>query len=163
MVFDNIGLAHLIFSIIAIITGTIVLFNNKGTKFHKKMGSAYAVSMTGLLATAFMIYRLFGQFGVFHVFAVISSVTLIGGILPMVLKRPKSYITLHFNFMYWSVLGLYAAFLAETMVRLPKVIFESGTPNRTFYIMVIVAIFATMGIGNYIFYKKKKDWAKFEQ
>ncbi len=32
-----IGLVHTIFAVIAVTTGTIVLLNKKGTKFHKKV------------------------------------------------------------------------------------------------------------------------------
>jgi len=104
-----------------------------------------------------MIYRLFGRFGVFHIAAIISTVTLLGGMIPVIRRKPKnSWLNLHFSFMYWSVFGLYAAFVAEMAVRLPvRTVFSSAT---TFFIMVGVATFATMLVGQIIFFKKKKKW-----
>ena len=54
------GMIHLIASIIALITGSLVLILKKGTKIHKQIGYVYVVSMGILILTAFMIYRLFG-------------------------------------------------------------------------------------------------------
>lgn len=160
---DHVGLVHLICSVISLIAGTVVLISKKGTSFHKKMGYVYTVAMTGLLITAFWLYNLFGRFGIFHYAAVVSSVTLLGGIVPILLKKPKSYISLHYNFMYWSVFGLYGAFMAEALTRVPPMVIENGAPMALFYNLVGVAVFITMGIGYFIFFRKKKDWTKFEQ
>ena len=64
--------------------------------------------------------------------------------------------------MYWSVMGLYGAFAAETMVRLPDVVIESGIPNTTFYNMTGVAVGITMGLAAYFARKNKKKWMKFD-
>ncbi|MEL7531742.1 MAG: hypothetical protein AAFN10_10560, partial [Bacteroidota bacterium] len=95
LISGNIGLIHLGFSIIALITGSIVLIISKATALHKKVGYAYAVAMLGVNLTAFMIYRLFGSLGMFHWMAILSLLTLMSGLLPMILKKPKSYISLH--------------------------------------------------------------------
>ena len=107
------GLIHLISSIIALVTGLLVLTTTKGTTRHKKIGYIYVVSMVVLNLTAFMIYRLFGKFAIFHWFAVLSCLTLIAGMYPVLTKKSKNYLLTHFNFMYWSVVGLYCAFCAE--------------------------------------------------
>ena len=70
IVSGNIGLIHLIVSIIAMITGIFVLLTKKGTIKHKQIGYVYTVSMVLVNVTAFMIYRLFGGFGIFHFFAI---------------------------------------------------------------------------------------------
>ena len=159
IVSSDIGLIHLIASVLALITGTLVLFLTKGTQLHKKIGYTYVTSMTILLVTAFMIYRLFGTWGIFHWSALISSLTLICGIVPILTKRPaKNYILFHFSFMYWSVIGLYGAFAAETLVRMPKIVIESGIPNKVFYNMTGIAVGLTMGIGAYFFIKLKSKW-----
>ena len=159
LVSNEIGLIHLIVSICALVFGTWVLAARKGTPTHRRVGYAYSVCMILLLVTAFMIYRLFGRFGVFHIAAIISTVTLLGGMIPVIRRKPKnSWLNLHFSFMYWSVFGLYAAFVAEMAVRLPvRTVFSSAT---TFFIMVGVATFATMLVGQIIFFKKKKKWQK---
>ncbi len=157
------GLIHLLFSILALIFGTLVLIFLKGTNKHKRIGYFYCISMLGVNITAFMIYRLYNKFGIFHWLAVISLLTLIAGMLPMIIKKPKSYITLHFNFMYWSVIGLYAAFTAETLVRIPDVIMESGIPNSTFYKMTGLASGITMILGAFFSIKNRKKWMKFDK
>ena len=63
--------------------------------------------------------------------------------------------------MYWSVFGLYGAFMAEVLVRIPKVVAIEGVPTSSFYNMVGVAVFVTMGLGYFLFNKKKKSWEAF--
>jgi uncharacterized membrane protein len=118
---SNTGLIHLISGIVALIFGGAVLIAKKGTQIHRKVGYVYVFSMAILLISSFLIYRLFGRFGVFHVFSLISTFSLLLGMLPMFKKvrTPKDYET-HFKRMYWSVAGLYAAFAAESFVRIPK-------------------------------------------
>ena len=113
-----IGLIHTIVASLAVITGTIVLLNKKGTTFHKRVGYVYAVSMLLMNITAFGIYRLFGGFGVFHVLALVSLVALFGGMYPVLNRnKVKNWYIDHIRVMGWSVVGLYAAFAAEISVR----------------------------------------------
>lgn len=162
LITDDIGLIHFLGSVLALVFGSLVLFMHKGTQRHKTVGYCYVGSMGIVLITAFMMYNLYGTFGIFHWAAVVSSITIVGGMLPMIIKRPKSYISLHYNFMYWSVFGLYGAFMAEVLVRIPKVVVESGIPNHVFYNMVGIAVFITMGIGYLVMWKKKNSWSKFD-
>lgn len=147
-----IGGLHLLTAITAIIFGTAVIAMPKGTKLHKKMGYAYVASMIPMLITSFLLYNLFGGFGVFHVAAIVSSATLLGGMIPIYYKRPKhNWIAYHFSFMYWSVIGLYGAFFSEIFTRIPE------TP---FFAMVGIATGITFGIGGYVFKKRKDVWFK---
>jgi len=156
---DEIGLIHFIFSISSLISGSLVLWHTKGTKTHKRTGYVYAISMLIVLTTAFAMYNLFGNWGIFHWMALVSSLTLACGLLPILLKRPRhNYISLHFIFMYWSVIGLYGAFMAETFVRLPEIVIESGIPNAMFYNMTGIAVAVVMGVGTYFFIKLKPRW-----
>lgn len=157
LVTSNIGLIHTIASTIALILGTVSLSVAKGTFLHKRVGYSYSIAMITLLISAFMLYNLFGSWGIFHWAAVISSLTLIAGMIP-ILMRVKNYISLHLGFMYWSVIGLYGGFTAEVFVRLPKVILESGIPNSTFYIMTGVAVGLTMTAGAICFIKASPKW-----
>lgn len=163
IVFSTTGLVHLILSMLSLVFGTMVLIKRKGTAPHKTIGYAYSLSMLGVIGSAFMIYHLYGKFGIFHWMALLSLFTLLAGMVPMFLKKPKNYIGLHFNFMYWSVFGLYGAFVAETLVRLPRIIIEDGAPNAMFYNMLGVGVAITMGVGAYISAKKKKAWSAFER
>jgi uncharacterized membrane protein len=148
--FDSTGFMHLLSSIVAVFFGTLSLIFNKGSKLHKLIGYVYTISMIVLLVTAFMIYRLFDGFGIFHFTAIVSSLTLIAGLYPALFMRenPK-WLYWHSGFMYWSVIGLYGAFVAEMMVRIP---------NAPFYSMVGIAVGVVMIIGAYFYIKKSKDW-----
>jgi uncharacterized membrane protein len=97
---SNTGLIHFIASIIALLLGTLVLFSPKGTSNHKVTGRLYGLTMLVVLTTAFMTYRLFGTWGIFHWTAVISSLTLFCGLIPILTRRPSNnYVSLHFCFM----------------------------------------------------------------
>lgn len=163
LISSSIGGIHLFFAILALVLGTMVLFKTKGTVTHKRIGYFYVFAMVGVNVTALMIYRLFGSFGIFHYMAIISLLTIIAGMLPVLLKKPTSYISLHFNFMYWSVIGLYAAFMAETLVRFPDVVIESGVPNHVFYNMTGIASGITIALGFFFSFRKRKDWSKFDK
>jgi uncharacterized membrane protein len=161
LVVGTTGLIHLIFSIIALITGLLVLVKNKGTKQHKRIGYVYAVSMIGLNLTAFMLYNLYGKFGIFHGFAVISCLTLFVGLYPVFSKKSKNYLLTHFSFMYWSVVGLYCAFMAEIFSRLPKLILTpTGEPMTIFYKFVGIGITVVMIIGMIFYIKYKPKWTE---
>jgi len=85
--------------------------------------------------------------------------TLIGRLFPILTKKPSTnYLSLHFSLMYWSVIGLYGAFAAETLVRMPKIVIESGIPNNIFYNMTGIAVGLTRGLGAYFFIKLKPKW-----
>lgn len=146
------GLIHFIAGLIALVAGSAVLLMEKGTQTHKKIGYIYCLSMVILIITAFMIYRLFGGWGIFHWAAVISTLTLLAGMIPpLFLRHTKYWLSLHFNSMYWSVFGLYGAFVAESAVRIPD------TP---FFWMVGIAVFVVMTSGAVGFGIYSKKWKK---
>ena len=112
--FDTIGLAHFGFAILSMILGALIIFIRKGGSIHRILGYLYFFGMIGLNVTALMIYKLFGFFGPFHVFAVISLATTVAGFIPAYVKKPKNtWLEYHYEFMNWSVVGLYAAFWSE--------------------------------------------------
>lgn len=99
-----------------------------------------------------MIYRLFKGWGVFHYTTIASLLTIGLGMIPIWTKRPsKKWKYLHFSFMYWSVMGLYAAFAAEVLTRIPK------TP---FFEMVGIATGIIMLTGGIVFRINKSKWMK---
>lgn len=121
IIHDTTGLIHTVFASTSLVFGTLILWMQKGTTIHKRVGYAYVFSMGIMLITAFMIYRLFDGFGIFHFFAIVSTISLIGGMVPAIGRFPKNgWLDLHFSFMYWSVIGLYAAFISEIMTRIPN-------------------------------------------
>ncbi|NER14139.1 DUF2306 domain-containing protein [Leptobacterium flavescens] len=150
LTFSTTGFIHLISAVIALISGTIVFVLRKGGSTHKRLGYVYVISMIVMLVTSFMIYRLFNGFGLFHFFSVVSTLTLIGGMLPALRRKPeKKWLGMHFSFMYWSVIGLYAAFVAEVLTRVPS------TP---FFGMLGIAIAVVMIIASIAWRRKKKEW-----
>lgn len=149
---SEIGLIHFVASISALVFGTAVLLMTKGSKIHIRMGYFYVASMVVLLVTAFMLYNLFGKWGIFHYFAVISSLTLALGMIPIFLRNDiRNWAYLHFSFMYWSVIGLYGAFVSEMLTRIPEV---------PFYNMVGVATGVVMLVGGIVFGINKAKWMK---
>ena len=108
-----------------------------------------------LLSRAFIIFILqlpLETFGIFHVTAIVGFLTLAGGMIPMFMKNlERKYKAVHVWFMYYSVLGLYAAFASELSVRIPE---------KPFYTMVGIATGTIFFVGTLFILKKEKIWAK---
>lgn len=153
LVGDNIGLTHLIAGIFAVIFGGLILILNKGTKIHRQVGYLYVLSMIVLIISSFGIYRLFNGFGLFHFFSIVATTSLLLGIIPMLKKerKTKDYKT-HFTRMYFSVVGLYAAFAAESFVRIPKL--------GTFWSIVAWSFILVVATSIYVFIRKEKEWTE---
>ncbi len=152
LVGNTTGLVHLIASVFAILFGSIILIMKKGTKRHIQLGYVYTTSMVILLVSSFMLYRLFGRFGLFHVASIISSLTLFFGMIPAIRRKPKGYwLIQHLSFMYWSVIGLYAALASEALTRIPE------TP---FFGMVGLATGIIILVGGIFFIRKREKWRK---
>ncbi len=146
------GHLHFFFALLALLFGTWVLWLPKGSKQHRILGYFYVSSMTLMLITSFLTYRLYGQFGLFHWLAVISSMTLIAGMLPLWLKKPQlTYRLLHLQFMYWSVIGLYMGLAAELFTRVP---------DTSFILTVIAASSAVYLLGILGMMLFIKNWYK---
>ena len=149
----SLGWFHLIAAIVAMFMGAYILFMPKGTRVHKQIGYAYVASMVLVCTSALGIYKLTGKFGVFHVLAFVGLGTLVAGIVPLFLRSiPKEYRVFHLWFMYYSVLGLYAAFASELSVRIPE---------KPFYTMVGVATGLIFAIGSIFIFWKERRWKKY--
>ena len=157
IIHDAQGFIHTLFAIVALITGLYILFTVKGTRIHKKVGYVYALSMLGLNVTAFMIYRLFDGFAVFHWLALVSLITVTAGMIPVMLRKPKGYVTLHLNFMYWSVAGLYSAFVAEIFTRVPFIL-NMPDSQGLFGILTGVSTALVMIVFTFFYMKYKSRW-----
>ena len=118
---SSLGWFHLATALIAMIAGAYVLFKPKWTRQHKQIGYIYVISMILVCSSALGIYNLTGKFGIFHILAFVGFTTLIAGMIPLLIKNIKrEYRVFHLWFMYYSVLGLYAAFASELSVRIPE-------------------------------------------
>lgn len=138
------GFIHTLLGFLALFSGWVVFLQPKGTRWHVRVGRVYVYSMLGLNLTAFGIYELFGRFGIFHWFALVSLVTLIGGMLPMYLKRHvQHWIYYHYHFMAWSYLGLLAATSNEAFVHIPYL--HSLAGKMPVLPWLVVGLMATVG------------------
>lgn len=134
-----ISMIHIGAASIALTAGTCVVLSPKGTRWHKRFGYTYVVSMLVMIAAAFFIYRLFGHFGPFHVSAIFSLITLSLGFIPALLRKPRgSWLRFHAEIMAWSYVGLLAAAAAEMLVRIP---------SAPFWPVVLAAVIAIYIIG----------------
>lgn len=145
--FSTLGYIHLFFAIVAMLTGLVVVFNTKGTLLHKRIGYVYVANMLALNISSFFISN-FNGFSIFHFFAIVSLVTIFGGMYPA-LKRSKNWLNKHYYFMAWSVVGLYCAFWSEVGTRFVR-------NMRDFWWVVAIATFLTAFLGAYFINKNAK-------
>ncbi len=148
IIHSYLGLFHTLVALVALICGSIVFLKPKGTLFHKRIGYVYVVAMISLNVSALFIYN-FGKINLFHGFALLSLGSIIAGMYPALKRKNKDWMVGHFYGMSWSVVGLYAAFWAETGVRF----FDM----RYFWWVVMLATFLTCLIGGIIINKKAKE------
>ena len=147
IIHSNVGWFHFITATIALITGTIVLLNVKGTTFHKRTGYVYVASMVTLNLSSFFIIS-FGSFSLFHLGALVSLFTVLGGMRAAWLRH-KNWLTAHYYFMSWSVVGLYAALWSEIGTRFT-------TNMNDFWWVVALATLLTIAIGARVINKNAK-------
>jgi uncharacterized membrane protein len=115
-----IGYVHTSAAMAALLFGAFVFPMLKGTRLHKVLGYLYATALFATNVTAFCLYHLTGHFGLFHVAAIVSFVTLLAALIPVITRRPKnSWLSLHYKYTSWSYIGLLAAAVSEAAVRLP--------------------------------------------
>jgi len=144
LVYSNWGLLHFLAALVSLGLGTVVLALSKGGKRHKRLGYGYVGSMAVMLATSFAIYRQFHGFGIFHVAALLSSVTLCIGMVPVLRRKSvRSWRQLHYSFMYLSVLELYVALVAEVLVRQPGMSFWEVASLSTTTVLLPGAVLFT--------------------
>ncbi len=150
LVHSTTGLIHLLTALGAMVIGTVVLIIRKGTRTHRFFGYLYFYLMLIMNGTAFMLYSLFGTFGPFHVAALASLITVLLGLIPAI-KRKPGWLQPHLTFLYYSIVGLYAALASETLTRIPK---------SPFFTVVIIASVAVTVLGVIIFKIMKPLWLK---
>jgi len=151
-VHSSTGAIHVLTALAAMVVGAVVLLIRKGTRMHRFYGYLYFYLMIVLNGTAFMLYGLFGTFGPFHVAALLSLASLLLGFIPVMRRKPANgWVMQHFTFMYFSVVGLYAAFASEILTRIPK---------SPFFTMVIIASITVTVIGVIIYKQMRPKWIR---
>ncbi|SFR52047.1 Predicted membrane protein [Robiginitalea myxolifaciens] len=154
---DFTGWIHTLAALVALVSGSLILAKTKGTRWHRRTGRVYGIAMLTVCATSFMIYRLHNSFGILHFFALVSTITLILGMLPLYRKGVKNAIVRHLAWMYWSVIGLYSAFIAEILTRVPRLV-GIDTNFGMFYGIVGLSAGLVGFIGAYYFKRKIGNW-----
>jgi uncharacterized membrane protein len=111
---------HVVSGAGCLVLGAFVLFNVKGTRLHRIVGTAYVLAMLVLNVTALCIYNLTGHFNLFHLFAILSlAMVLIGWAQVLYRRRFQRWFYRHYTYMSWSYAGLLAATSNEAFVRVP--------------------------------------------
>jgi uncharacterized membrane protein len=139
------GAAHLAAAMAALVLGAVVIGSAKGTPFHRMIGAGYAVAMIFVNLSALVIYRLIGHFEVFHALALLNLALLARGVVAALIRRP-GWLSIHFQFMAWSYVGLLAATGAEIVIRLGTKLGLIGGPWQIMAAGVTIAVLAT-GLG----------------
>lgn len=136
MIDGAVGALHFALALLALALGFAVVMRRKGDRLHRTLGHLYVSSMLGLNGTALMIYDLFGGFGPFHWAALASLATVVAGMAPAVLRRPRrSWFEAHAYFMAWSYVGLVAAATAEVATRILTLPFWASVGLLSFVVI----------------------------
>lgn len=152
MTYQFLSAFHIGTAISALVLGLCVFFTRKGTRLHKQFGYAYFFNMLGLNISALFIYRLTGHFGPFHGAALASLLTLIAGFIPAYLRLPHGrWLELHYEFMNWSYVGLFAAGVSEALTRIPSAPFWPAIFAGTLAVFLVGGILIARGRGKYNF------------
>lgn len=153
IIHSSTSIIHLLAALIALITGTYILFTPKGTMTHRLTGRLYAVSMIILLGTAFQMYYLFGRFGIVHWGALGSVAALTVGLGAVGLRTfVGSWLRWHYFGMGTSLAGIYASFLVESTYRFfSPSYFWWATLGPTALVFVL---------GGFLLYHYYPKWAK---
>jgi len=131
-----IELIHVILGFSSLISGFTVLLIKKGSRNHRLVGRAYALSMLGLNLTAFGIYKLFGGWGFFHWMAIASLIPLLAGYVAIRYRKIEA----HYFFMCWSYIGLLCATISEIFVHVPIAVQLLNAVPRVDTVFIIVLI-----------------------
>ncbi len=154
---SNIGLIHTLFAFAAILLGGWVVLSKKGTNKHRILGYTFFAAIVLMNLTALFTQSLY-QFGPFHWMAIVSLLTVSAGIsAPLFLRHKPNWMSLHYELMLWSYVGLIAAMFAEISVRVPAVENVVGGGGK-FWILVIAASILTFVIGGLLIGKHRKKY-----
>jgi uncharacterized membrane protein len=164
---DIIGRFHFAVAIVALLSGAVVLVRRKGTRSHRRAGWLYVVSMLALNTSALMLYQLTGSFTPFHAAALLSLVSVIGGVMAARRRRSFSgWAPAHYFWMSFSYVGLVAAAASETITRVDGIDFWGGVGVASLSIFIlggaIVFARATPSLARYARPARSRDVASVQ-
>ena len=159
MIHSVVGLIHTLAAVVALVTGLSIFFRRKVGVIHRTLGYVYSVSMLIMLVTAFSIYRLTNSFNFLHGFALLSTFQLSRGFYFAISRQPKrAWLDSHYEWMCASYIGLVAAFVAETSVRILMPYLENSygvTSFGWFWALVGIATFVVVWIGQILMQRNR--------
>jgi uncharacterized membrane protein len=161
MIGSSIGAAHVAAALAALMLGTIVVGAAKGTPFHRMIGAGYVAAMLVVNLSALAIYRLTGHFEAFHALALLSLAVLGRGIAAALIRRP-GWLSVHYQFMAWSYVGVLAATGSEIIIRLGARLSLIGDLGRSSPPGVAVAVVAT-AFGFVLLPRLRRGWMQDDE
>ena len=110
----DLGTAHVLAAVVALVLGCVVLLRRKGDAWHVRLGRVYVVTMLAVSVPVLFVFDIDGRPGPFHVLAVVSLLTTGLGLLAVRRRgRALSGVAAHGTFMVWSWIGVVTAGLAQ--------------------------------------------------
>ncbi len=89
------AVGHVLAAVTALVVGAVVLLLPKGVGPHRLVGSIYVVCLVAVDVAALSVHRE-ATFGVFHTLAVLSLLTIVAGVSPMLLgSRSPVAVNMH--------------------------------------------------------------------
>jgi len=138
---------HVVFAVLSLAFGLRIFTTRRGTPTHRKLGYCYIVSMLIMNVAALLLYARTGALGPFHVAALISLATLIAGAVPAIRRRPQDgWLSLHWEFMSWSFVGLVAGAVAEAAFRIP---------GAAYWPAIVAGTVAVFVVGGTLIYRSR--------
>ncbi len=163
MIQSTTGLIHTLAALCALLTGIVIFSRAKATSFHRALGYVYSISMTVMIVTAFFIYHLTKSFNLLHIFAIATCPPLILG-FSAAFQRRSGWVARHYHWMCYSYMGLCAAFVAETSIRIVMPYLVKHYQIRSmawFWIIVGVCSFGVFRAGRWLMERNRSLVAKF--
>jgi uncharacterized membrane protein len=134
------GSFHATLAALCIVVGAVQLIRPKRGAGHRARGYAFVYAILIADGAAMMLYRFTGAFNIFHVGALVNLILVIAAIVPVLrTPRPANWKLWHYHFIAWSYVGLIAAALTETVVRLSYPI----TPASAWSVAAVVSALVT--------------------
>lgn len=161
MIHDSLGMLHLVAALASVVLGAVVLMRRKGTRWHRRLGHAYATLMLSTNLSALFITRLTGEFNLLHAFAVLSLTTVTIGVFAAWKRWPgEGWFEMHYRAMAWSYIGLWAALVSESATRilLPWMRDAGISPKGWFWPLVGIATFVVVLIGALWLERRRGAW-----
>ncbi len=103
---------------LGLVAGAIQMLRPRRDRLHRQVGYVYVGVMAVNNLTALGIYEFTGGPNIFHGFAVYSLVSITLALRPMLIKpRPWQWRRMHYMWIAWSYVGLWAAAVVEFLTR----------------------------------------------